>query len=312
MKSALLICLLLSFSTLILWAQSPDCQTVDLRADFGPPRSQGNVGWCYANTAADLISHHYRKELKEPVSAVDIALNFNYYWTAENFREGGFIFLALDLAMKTGSCPASLDQVLFGKGTKHTLKDKINFILDLKHRLDKGQDEYVKKAIEASQRAGSILKEERAFDIMTVMALSTPGNVLGKLAQMICKGNRHQFSHRARIGWSSIYTGSTRSRLLNRLNEQLNQKNPVGVAYYAGFFDSATAPKSGEDRHMSLIVGRKWDVKSNSCEYLIRNSWGTRCTGYKNLKLKGKCEAGNIWVDEMTLRKYIYGITFLE
>ncbi len=305
---------------LVLWfltpfsarAQSSHCQTVDLRADFGPPRSQGNVGWCYANTAADLISHHYRKELKEPVSAVDIALNFNYFWTAENFREGGFIFLALDLAMRTGSCPASLDQVLFGKGTKHTLKDKIHFILDLKDRLDKGQDEYVRKAIEASQKAGSILKQERVFDIMTVMSLSTPGNVLGKLAQMICKGQRHQFSHRAKIGWSSVYTGSTRHRLLNRLNEQLDQKNPVGIAYYAGFFDSATAPKSGADRHMSLVVGRKFDSQSNTCEYLVRNSWGTRCTGYKNSILKDKCESGNIWVDEITLKKYIYGITFLE
>ncbi len=312
MKSLFIIFIICVLSPLSLRAQPSSCRTVDLRAEFGPPRSQGNVGWCYANTAADLISHHYRKELKEPVSAVEIALNFNYYWTVENFREGGFIFLALDLAMRTGSCPGHLDQVLFGKGTQQTLKDKINFILDLKTRLDQGQVEYVKKAIEASQRAGSILKSERALDIMTVMALSKPGNVLGNLAQMICKGQRHQFSSRADIEWSSIYTGSSRQRLINRLNKQLDNKNPVGIAYYAGFFDSATAPKSGADRHMSLVVGRKWDKKTNSCEYLIRNSWGTRCTGYKNSILKDKCEAGNVWVDETTLKTYLYGVTFLE
>ena len=312
MKLLKIICILWIISPSFLWAETSDCQTVDLRADFGPPRSQGNVGWCYANTAADLISHHYRKELKEPVSAIEIALNFNYYWTAENFREGGFIFLALDLAMKTGSCPGSLDQVLFGKGTKLTLKDKIKFILDLKERLDRGEEEYVRKAIVESQKAGSILKSERVYDVMTVMALSKPGNVLGKLAQMICKGQRHQFSHKADIEWSSIYTGSSQNRLMKRLNEQLSKKNPVGIAYFAGFFDSIDAPKSGSDRHMSLVVGRRRDQKLNSCEYLIRNSWGSSCAGYKNSIIKDKCEGGNVWVDESTLKKYLYGITFLE
>ena len=33
------------------------CTTVDLRSSLGEARDQGESGWCFANTAADLVSH---------------------------------------------------------------------------------------------------------------------------------------------------------------------------------------------------------------------------------------------------------------
>lgn len=294
----------------LAWAT--ECTDIDLRKHFGPPRRQGNVGWCYANAAADMISYHYRNELSQPASAVDIALSFNYHWTAQNFREGGFMFLALDHAMRVGVCPIFYDQELFAKGVKTTLREKINFMFDLKKRLDAGEVDFVRQEIQRSQAAGSLLKHAQAFDIMTIMSLANENNFLGKLSNLFCSQHRHRFSKMANVEWSSLYTGSTRSRLLSRVNSALHENRPAGIAYYAGFFESDTVPKNNENRHMSVVVGRRYNKKTLSCDYLIRNSYGESCSTYTNPRLKDQCESGNIWVDEVTLKSNLYGVTYLK
>jgi hypothetical protein len=46
------------------------CSTIDLRPKLGAPRDQGDSGWCFAHTAADLLS----VKLGKRVSAYDLAI----------------------------------------------------------------------------------------------------------------------------------------------------------------------------------------------------------------------------------------------
>ena len=83
------------------------CSTVDLRGpDLGPVRNQDTVGWCFAFTAADLISYR----LKKKISAVDVSILF-YKEMAEMPRDailsntnGGESMGATYDAMKNGLC----------------------------------------------------------------------------------------------------------------------------------------------------------------------------------------------------------------
>lgn len=64
--------------------QNKSVKEIDLRAEMGPIRNQGGVGWCYAFTAADLMTH-YRLKKKQissvtpetMVSAVGVAAHHN-------------------------------------------------------------------------------------------------------------------------------------------------------------------------------------------------------------------------------------------
>lgn len=288
-----------------------DCKAIDLRPHFGPPRSQGNIGWCYANATADVISYHYRHELKHPASAIAIALNFNYHWLADNMREGGFMFLALQNAFRTGVCPQFFDQEIMTKGNQKSLREKLNFILHLKDKLDAGEDQYVHDQIVSSQKAGSVLKYFRVHDLMTLIALSDRNRVLGNISDSFCAGNRHRFAKPAKVNWSTKYPFNLKGKILKELNQALDQSIPVGIAYFAGFFEDDAAPHNSANRHMSVVVGRRFDPKTLTCEYLIRNSYGTNCHSYKNPRLKDKCEKGNIWVDRETLKRNLYGVTYL-
>ena len=72
--------------------------------------------------------------------------------------------------------------------------------------------------------------------------------------------------------------------------------------------------------HASLVIGSRWNKKADSCELLVRNTWGTGCSSYKkgypaaSDTVKGqdvKCESGNIWIDYKELEKNIYRVQHL-
>ena len=55
-------------------AQPPEtCSSVDFNSRLGPPRDQGDSGWCYAHVAADLLTAHTGQR----ISAVDLAIQYS-------------------------------------------------------------------------------------------------------------------------------------------------------------------------------------------------------------------------------------------
>jgi hypothetical protein len=98
-------------------SQDPkSCGDVDLRGDkLGPVRNQGERGWCYANTAADLLSY----ALGEPTSAFATALSrinrsnrfnpFNYCFpkypkSILKATKSGYIDKAIKTSINEGLC----------------------------------------------------------------------------------------------------------------------------------------------------------------------------------------------------------------
>jgi hypothetical protein len=78
------------------WGSS--CEPVDLRGPaLGAVRDQGAVGWCYAFSVADLLSHHTGVR----VSAGALAVNYE----GHRARQGGFAHEVLDQALRNGICP---------------------------------------------------------------------------------------------------------------------------------------------------------------------------------------------------------------
>ncbi|MDC1175561.1 hypothetical protein OAT67_09190 [Bacteriovoracaceae bacterium] len=55
-------------------------------------------------------------------------------------------------------------------------------------------------------------------------------------------------------------------------------------------------------------MARKFNYKTGSCEYLVRNSWGSSC----NYSDSYECEEGNIWLPEDKLKRSIRGVTFID
>lgn len=120
------------------------------------------------------------------------------------------------------------------------------------------------------------------------------------------------------------YTGH-RGRELSRIVQQslgADQPKPVGVEY-CGNIASSSEQKGIKDTylqlfyndcgfHASVIVGQRFSKKTNSCEFLVRNSYGPGC---KYLPGAGEyireCENGSFWIGTDELMKSTFGLITL-
>ncbi|MCR9205672.1 MAG: hypothetical protein NXH75_13900, partial [Halobacteriovoraceae bacterium] len=103
---------LVSLNNSKIMENKESCGDVDYRNQMPSIRNQTDVGWCYANAAADLVSF---KE-GEAVSAVDIALQNNHYKNKKKLTKG-------------------LSQVL-GRDEEGTLRFDFQSIMDTAQSLD--------------------------------------------------------------------------------------------------------------------------------------------------------------------------------
>lgn len=101
-----------------------------------------------------------------------------------------------------------------------------------------------------------------------------------------------------RGAWLGVPTERSRkpqrkADLLKAANRELSKENPVAIGYRVCELVSAVAYYPGGCGHESLLVGRNWNDSTSTCEYIVRNSWGTDCSRYK----PGiRCEDGNFTV----------------
>jgi hypothetical protein len=61
-----------------------------------------------------------------------------------------------------------------------------------------------------------------------------------------------------------------------------------------------------DDAHVSTLVGRELDPLTGQCMYKIRNSWGNACGDF------ARCKGGYFSVTRETLKKMIFGVTWLD
>lgn len=292
------------------------CTPVDLRSALGPNRDQGNMGWCYANTTADLLSYRFRKELKgQPVSSGYIAVAFNHTYLQQPNSEGGNVWLAAYMAQREGFCLQDTEEKILTSGPHYKLKEKLSALIYLKQHYDETQglslDSDLKKYYGSYN---SVLTTMPRKDVQNLFKYSTKRNIAMKFADYMCRGFKVKPTEIAATYGDSrwLYFGHTKP-LLWQIHGQLDVQNIIGINYYADFFDFDYAPKTPEGRHASSVVGRRWNKERKTCELLIRNSWGQRCTGYKAASLKepGVCDKGNIWVSEGLLERYLTSVVWL-
>lgn len=73
------------------------------------------------------------------------------------------------------------------------------------------------------------------------------------------------------------------------------------------FYEPGSDYYKNAGSHVSVLVGRRWNKQSKTCEFLLRNSWGKNCYSYSNPELKGKCDpnTGYVWLSNEILKRSV-------
>ena len=93
--------------------------------------------------------------------------------------------------------------------------------------------------------------------------------------------------------------------IVKKLNESLDKKEPAGIDYYFKMIN----PDDDDGTHASLVVGRRFNPKTEMCEYQVRNSWGKNVSNFGRSVVH---EDGLYWVNEAELSKHLFRVNVIS
>lgn len=275
------------------------------------PKDQDTIGWCYSYTASDLVAHVLGKE----PSAVHMAtlMNDKFLFKMFGVKEGGWTDTVIKEMIKEGMCLEknlpSTDYKFVKQG--YDLKQLFDEIITLSkkyyqtpnHPNDDNfpstpKKEYTQEEIlvELCSKRNNLLKgmgelfpNASLSQISEILLKSDPSVAFKKIADLSCPIEKGSDVKNLRVK-----TVSTDANIFPTMDQELSKGNILGLHYSAEVLSSY---KKGSTfaNHASSIVGRRFNPKTQSCEYLLRNSWGKTCGGYdKNYE----CKDGHVWIAE--------------
>lgn len=260
------------------------CGTIDLRSKFPPIRHQSNAQWCYAFSVADLLSFH----LGKAISPVDIALR---YQRSPEIRAAHL--KSLKRRKKGCDIPDADSNQGGDEGAAiETMRSVGSLCLNEKIPIDETYITKIKE-LESFPPVLSVAQQETACTNLNALfphsdldklqsiyfTMRTADRfVLEKLVKEVCAKGRLKMPPvtvgNRRFGRSLESKRETQKML----DQMLEAKQPVVFTAYPIFKDAYyDRPKMEDELHSMIFVGREWNEKRSSCEYLVRDSGGAAC-----------------------------------
>lgn len=278
-------------------------------------RNQDTVGWCYAYTAADLLSFKVGKK----ISAVSLYNSADKIDVEVDIKStspvGGFIGQSIDkyLLKKNGLC---LEEDLPSSDFKFcTDKTYLSFLSNL---LKVVRENRFDSEMDGNTCFGQDL--ERAFPGFDPGSIKGHINRFGtrKLVEAAYDRQCRNLSFKGlKVATTTLvkYNGND-DTLMSAIDERL-KKNEIAAI---GYDYSKINAENGTSGHGSIVVGKRTNPKTGKCDYLVRNSWGKTCDQKEHAELSchKNCEGGNcrfsghFWVGADLLKKSLLEVTYIQ
>lgn len=316
-----------------------------------PILNQRNVGTCYAQAGAQVLTAKLRldnsqKFSKIMVSPLSLAMGFREYIDRNissrskmsiknrtNIIEGENTYFPLNASGQFPICEfKDVEDRLAGpdiNGIFHDLNEALEWIFTR----NIGSDVIDRIAVEVCARMNP--QARNLADIKAVLLEAIKQNTPMKFIRHMVEGECKRIDipkdlvkisgpHPAMSG-SEIETMAFIDKMLDK-----RHKIPISIDYCSSvltessnsrgreiFFSSAPNSQERENGcrpHASVLIGRRRSMNPSggaTCEYLIRNSWGPTCEPYAS-EYSDKCENGQIWVARDALLRNILQANSLE
>ncbi len=261
------------------------------------PKNQDSVNWCFSYAASDLIAN----ETGEEPSAAYVGLNTLKYFSNPG---DGFIGKIINGIKKNGTCTESTfnsSDYRFSEKYKDyeiaQLGDDLLKFYKVVTDGKKTKQEAVSLFCSETKMADSIkeffpgMSEGALVDLILAYRKDKDSYVLASMVNGKCPVKKIP----ALNNLNPKFIDRVNTSNWSEVDKVISQGKILGIEYDAGIltkYDYSPDPLSG---HASSIVGRRWNDKTNSCEYLLRNSWGKPCSGYSE---DYECNNGHIWMAE--------------
>lgn len=303
----------------------------EMRKHFSVPRDQDGTGWCYAFTAADLIS----AEVGVPLSSTHTTTIFNRsiddtaflklaYKIGKVFMEsdfestyeGGWVDMALEKAMKNKEVCKESALPFDGKywGTTSNMVQKLEEVK--KHLSENADPDYV-----CSKLQKVISKNELNISLAEIQAILVKENMNTALDSIVSHHCQKEMVELPAMKFGSLRTprlnrrergrdiekvGAKIQKYFEKIDSLLKNGKPIGISY-----NSTTVVPDQGGGHASVVVARRW--RAGKCEFKIRNSWGRTCESYDENEISG-CDylEGSYWVTDQKFYEMANKLNYID
>lgn len=258
------------------------CQSPNVLNTLPPLRDQGEIGWCYAMVAADLIS----QKIGQNVSSTFLATGYNAMTHGirrdrvpadhpkpnggftTSLREGGWVADAIGYAIENqGVCLESDFPLITDQGYAPDLMNEIESMTRLE-----GQS--VENPCELYDRVSSfypLLDQQQFIDLVRNAELADVNHAL-RIMNCI-QDNRTPINFNYNNIDRKEYERSD-TNLGENLLASLNEGRAVGISLRMALIGEGARYEVNAN-HAMVVVGTKFNEATLSCDYLVRNSWGS-------------------------------------
>jgi hypothetical protein len=320
-----------------------ECTTVDFRPQLGAPRHQGNSGFCFAHTSADLIS----QAIGTRVSAMDLGVNYvlgdekklkSKEPEVQRYLKNNADFVK-NWKSDRGSEPENLNArniltengVIFVGGTEPTAIFLANFFgLCRESRLPSKDENSLENHL---QEIRQFHKRRMNHGYCDLAEIKEP---IGEVREWMAKLSAHSLrnwvnetcgervfpqqplipkmdsladsleDYQKLIRRKKIDAVKGREKMFTSVDARLNEGKVVAIG--ATWNDLLKLdPRHPSGDHSFVIAGRR--MIKGECHYFIRNSVGEDSSDYLPA-FKRRYEQGGVWVKPSELPS-IYSVTYL-
>ena len=283
------------------------CTTIEVDTTHMPQNNdQGNLGWCYAFSATDLLSFYEKKKF----SAYDVAL-FQKNFSLKNTYDPNIEYA------DEGEYPSdAIRDILLNNSKGLCLESEVNFtqgdwfkLSELIYNLTKKNSKNLQEIICENKFNEREVFKDFSDDILNILNKLAPVKRASATLDLMCKNRtKLQNDYKIHEAWiNDPKAKTTREYIVEELDKVLSNREPATITYASKLLTKGVNSIEEAD-HASTVIGRKFNEASGQCEYLIKNSWGGGdCQRTSSIK----CENGNYWVPRTALKNNIREITFL-
>ncbi|MBY0413042.1 MAG: hypothetical protein K2Q18_02700 [Bdellovibrionales bacterium] len=261
------------------------------------PKNQDSVNWCFDYAGADLVANVTGEE----PSAAFLGLNTLKYF---NNQADGFIGKVVTGINDHGTC---LEKSFNSSDYKFSEKYSDFDMASLNDELmkfynaiseDKKTKEDALKLLCSNEKLSTALSEifpempnSKLLDLILKFNKSENNYVLATLINTECPVKKIPSLSKYSVKYINYLTKSNWSQL----DKVLSNGGIVAIEYDSGILKDYNYGADSLNGHASTLIGRRWNQKKNTCEFLLRNSWGKPCSNYHE---DYECNNGHIWISE--------------
>jgi hypothetical protein len=318
------------------------CSSRDFRPALGAIRNQKELSWCYAVSAADLVTQKTGRR----VSSADLAVTFIMQSPQDLVTKG-----RSEIQNFLKQNPNFFADLAYVRKNEDINFDP-NEIDGVKGLIDSGGD--ASFAIFLANAKGSCLEKNLPTDDALILkmlhqaklevmktidrvpqtpqsdatsAIKNPTSIaIAKRFEKMVDRRCHRSPFKAslipvRVGELDIdnyikkYKEDEPGRkilhdkLFREMDEVLDTRRAVEIGY--NLYSIAEKPEGQRERdgdHSGIIAGRK--MIGGQCHYLLRNTQGPDCDFLP--KFAARCSNGHVWITREELEPTLYGLSYLK